>query len=199
METINQIAKIREKLDIYSKPYIEVSMIQKILDKFAPSYSIKDLCNKWLLTPIKRGAWYLNNRSREVANPFVIGGLYMWESLYTFGGMCVYNRYSLSEQIATRYTIYNTLISWEREIAWVRYIFIRQRESFFYGIKSESLGEYIYSIMTIERAVIEMMREDKVFRSLPFGVSPLSLIKLAEQYASQKIQNTIKELCTTAI
>ncbi|MCB9805312.1 hypothetical protein H6769_06995 [Candidatus Peribacteria bacterium] len=46
METINQIAKIREKLDIYSKPYIEVSMIQKILDKFAPSYSIKDLCNK---------------------------------------------------------------------------------------------------------------------------------------------------------
>jgi len=45
MEIINKIAKIREKLDLYSKPYIKEELLQKLLDKFAPNYSITNLSN----------------------------------------------------------------------------------------------------------------------------------------------------------
>lgn len=111
METKNIIALVREKLDLYRKPYIDATYLQKILDKFAPNYTIKQLCNLDILRPIKRGKWYLNRKSRDFINPFVVGALYMGDEMYVFGGMSVYNRYSLSEQIAEIYTIYNTKTS----------------------------------------------------------------------------------------
>ncbi len=72
METKNIIALVREKLDIYRKPYIDAVFLQKILDKFAPNYTIKQLCNLDIVKPIKRGKWYLNRKSREFINPFVV-------------------------------------------------------------------------------------------------------------------------------
>jgi len=45
MEIINKIAKIREKLDLYGKPYITEELLQKLLDKFAPNYTITNICN----------------------------------------------------------------------------------------------------------------------------------------------------------
>jgi hypothetical protein len=45
MEIKNNIAKVREKLDIYQKPYIEADLLQKILNKFAPNYTITQLSN----------------------------------------------------------------------------------------------------------------------------------------------------------
>jgi hypothetical protein len=46
MEIINKIAKIREKLDLYGKPYIDSLFLQKILDNFAPNYTITQLVAK---------------------------------------------------------------------------------------------------------------------------------------------------------
>jgi hypothetical protein len=159
MEVKNSIALVREKLDLYRKPYIDAILLQKILDRFAPNYTIKQLCNLDIIRPIKRGKWYLNRKSRDFVNPFVVGRLYMDGELYAFGGMSVYNRYSLSEQIAEIYTIYNTKISGEKEIAGIRYDFVRQRKSFFYGIDTEQIDGYEYQIMSVERAYIQMLRE----------------------------------------
>jgi len=43
---INQIKKVEEKLRIYDKPFIEISLLQQILDKFAPKYEVKELSRK---------------------------------------------------------------------------------------------------------------------------------------------------------
>ncbi len=193
METKNIIALVREKLDLYRKPYIDTGYLQKILDKFAPNYTIKQLCNLDIIRPIKRGKWYLNRKSRDFINPFVVGALYMGDEMYVFGGMSVYNRYSLSEQIAEVYTIYNTKTSWEKEIAGIRYNFIRQRESFFYGIEKEKIEDYEYHIMSPERAYIQMIREGKSFSFIPKNIQKEEVIRLAEQNASKSLQSLIKK------
>lgn len=73
MESKNAIALVREKLDLYRKPYIDADFLQKILNAFAPNYTIKQLCNLGIVRPIKRGKWYMNQKSREFISPFVIG------------------------------------------------------------------------------------------------------------------------------
>jgi len=40
------IAIIRDKLDVYGKPFVQKELLLKILEKFAPNYSINDLCTK---------------------------------------------------------------------------------------------------------------------------------------------------------
>lgn len=62
---INQFKKIEEKLRYYNKPFIEISLLQKVLDKFAPNYEIKKLSSRGLLSPINRGELYLNLLSPE--------------------------------------------------------------------------------------------------------------------------------------
>lgn len=119
----------------------------------------------------------------------------MGNETYAFGGMSVYNRYSLSEQIAEVFTIYNTKISGEKDIAGVRYVFIRQRESFFYGIDTGKADQYEYRIMSPERAFIQMLREGKVFPAVPKGIDTKTLIRLAEGNASQTLQSIVKNLC----
>ena len=192
MEIVNKIAKIRDKLDIYSKPYISLEVLQKLLDKFAPNYTINQLCSLWLLTPIKKGKWYLNNKSKEIVNTFVVWDLYFWDELYVFWWMSVYNRYGISEQIAEWYTIYNTKISWKKIIWNSKFIFVKQRESFFYGIKIEKVWENSYKIMTPERAFIQALKEDKKFDKLPYKVDFKKLEKLAKKYASITINDKIK-------
>jgi len=43
---INQFKKVEEKLRIYGKPFIDISLFQKILEKFAPNYHIKTLSSR---------------------------------------------------------------------------------------------------------------------------------------------------------
>ncbi len=196
MKIINKIAKIREKLDIYGKPYIDEELLQKLLDKFAPNYTITNLSNLGLITPIKRWKNYIVNKYNAFVHPFVVGSFYMWDEMYVFGGLWVYNRYSLSEQVAEWQTIYNTKISWKKIIWDSKFIFVRQRESFFYGTKKEKFEEYSYEIMTIERAFIQMIKEWKEFESLPYWIDKDKLIKIATKYSSQTILTKIKKLCT---
>jgi hypothetical protein len=42
----NKIAIIREKLTICGQTFVQKDFLTKILDKFAPNYSIEDLCTK---------------------------------------------------------------------------------------------------------------------------------------------------------
>lgn len=195
MEIINKIAKIREKLDIYGKPYITEELLQKLLDKFAPNYTITNLCNIWLISPIKRGKVYINNKYDAFVNPFVIGDLYMWDDLYIFGWLWVYNRYSLTEQVADWQTVYNTKISWKKIIWSSKFIFVRQRENFFYWWKKEKFDEYSYNIMTIERAFIQIIKEWKEFNNLPYWINKDKLLKLSLKYASKTIISKIEKLC----
>ena len=196
METRNKIAKIREKLDLYWKPYITQDLLQKLLDKFAANYIITNLSNLWLITPIKRGKVYINNKYSAFVNPFVIGDMYMWDDLYMFWWLWVYNRYGLTEQIAEWQTIYNTKISWKKVIWNSKFILIRQRESFFYWLKEEKFEEYSYKIMTPERAFIQMTKEWKEFADIPYWVNKEKLLKLAKKYSSQTIVSKIEKLCS---
>ena len=63
---------IREKLRLYRKGYISIETLEKILSKFAPNYSVSQLCDKRLITPIKRGKWYINNESTEYIDPYIV-------------------------------------------------------------------------------------------------------------------------------
>lgn len=51
----NQIKKIREKLDAYREVFIPRETLEKLLIKFAPSYTVTDLCRKKVIAPLKRG------------------------------------------------------------------------------------------------------------------------------------------------
>jgi hypothetical protein len=196
MEIINKIAKIREKLDLYGKAYITEELLQKLLDKFAPNYTITNLCNIWLITPIKRGKVYINNKYNAFVNPFVVWDLYMWDDLYIFGWLWIYNRYSLSEQVVEWHTIYNTKISWKKIIWNSKFIFVRQRENFFYWWKKEKFDEYSYNIMTIERAFIQMIKEWKEFTDLPYWINKDKLLKMSLKYASKTIISKVEKICT---
>lgn len=195
MKIKNDIAIVREKLDNYQKPYIEVDLLQKILNKFAPNYTIANLSHLWLITLVKRGKVYINNKTHDFINPFVVWNLYMWDEIYCFGWLWVYNRYSLTEQIAEWLTIYNTKVSGKKVIWNNKFIFKRQRKSFFYWIKKEKFENCTYNIMTIERAFIEMLKEWKTFGELPYWIDKKKLQSLANKYASKKIISLINKLC----
>ncbi len=195
MKIINKIAKIREKLDLYWKEYIDSLFLQKILDKFAPNYSITQLVNIWLITPIKRWKLYINNLTKKYINPFIVGDLYMWNDLYMFGWMMMYNRYGLSEQVAEWYTIYNTKISWKKIIWDSKFIFVRQRENFFYWTKKEKFEWKYYKVMNIERAFIQLFKEWKEFKELPYWVNKERLLKMAHKYTSKTIISKIEKIC----
>jgi len=186
---------MREKLDLYGKPFIKKEFLLQILKKFAPNYSITDLCNKWLLTPIKRGKRYINNKTKKFINPFVVWALYMWDNIYAFWWLRIYNQYGFSEQIAEWYTIYNTKISWKRIIWNIKFIFIRQRENFFYGIKTKRVDNYTYKVLSKERAFIQLLKEKKKFRSLPPTVNTKKLEQLSKKYTSTTLYTIIRQLC----
>ena len=195
MEIKNKIGKIREKLDLYWKEYIEYSFLEKLLNKFSPNYSVTELSRKKLITPIKRWKFYINNKYSYLVNSFVVWDLYMWDDLYMFGWLWVYNRYSLTEQVAEWQTIYNTKISWKKIIWNSKFIFVRQRESFFYWWKKEKFKEYSYEIMTKERALIQMLKENKIFSNLPSWINKEKLLKMAKIFSSKSIINKVEKLC----
>ena len=189
------IVILREKLKLYRKAYVSIKTIEKILTKFAPNYSVSQLCDKWLITPIKRGKWYINNESTEYVDPYIVGSLYMGDSTYMFGGLAVYNSYSLSTQVPEWYTILNVQISWERRIGRVKLIFRRQRGSFFYGGEQREKDGYSYIIMSPERAFIEVLKEKKRFNTIPYGINREKLQLLARENASKTINTSIEKLC----
>ena len=127
--SINQFKKVEEKFRIYEKPFIDVWLVTKILEKFAPKYRIDTLCSRWLLAPISRGELYLNLLSPENKRLLstTILAQYGKNKTYAVGGLYLYNQYHFSQQLADRVTVYNTSILGKRIIAWYKFIFRQVR------------------------------------------------------------------------
>lgn len=190
------IGIIREKLDTYGKPFVQKDFLSKILERFAPNYTINDLCTKWLLTPIKRGKRYINNQSKKFINPFIVGDLYMGSDTYMFWWLRIYNKYGLSEQVAERYTLYNTKYSWKKIIGKCKFIFVRQRANFFYDIVQEKVDDYAYKTMSKERAFIQLLKENKQFSTIPPMINKDKLQKIAKKYTNKSLYKQIQQLCS---
>ena len=191
----NQIKKIREKLDLYTKKYIDREMLEKILIKFGPSYSVQDISRKWLITPLKRGKYSINNMSREIQDPHKTADMYFeWET-YAFGWLGVYAMYGYSTQVIEWYTVYNTKISGNRIIGNAKFIFSKQRESFFYGIISEKNMNGSYKVLSRERAFIQMLKEWKTYKTLPSNIDARKLLVLAKNHTSKALLSEISRLC----
>lgn len=202
---INQFKKIEEKLRIYEKPFIEISLIKKIIEKFAPNYEIKKLSSRWLLSPISRWELYLNLLSPEKKKlvSTTILAQYGKNKTYTVGWLYLYNQYHFSEQLADRLTVYNTSIHGKRIIAWYKFIFRQVRPSFFRGIEKVDAQWYgTYNRMTRERALIELIAEQNakleyawdIYREIKkWTISESKLISLSEKYSSKRIQILVKK------
>ena len=192
---MNTIELIREKLRLYDKKIISREMLEKILIKFGVNYSISQISNLWLITPLKRGKYYFNNLWREFINPYVVWDYYMGEDLYTYGWLGVYNLYWFTTQLADWQTIYNTKISGKKIIWKHKIIFKRQRQSFFYGINTLHFENKSYKIMSPERAFIERLKEWVAFTELPPKVDRDILLQMSKKHASKTIHNKIHTLC----
>lgn len=193
---MTQLARIREKLDLIGEKYLWRGLIEKLISKFAPSYTISQLCDTGIISPLKRWSWYINNINRTIEDPYQIADFYFEKETYMFGGLGVYQMYGYSTQLVDWHTVYNTQISAERIIGKTRFIFRKQRESFFYGITTAESNGVRYNIMSRERACIQMISEWKTFRTLPRGVDRDKLIDMAEKYTSKSTQALIKKLCS---
>ena len=195
--SINQIKKIREKLDAYREVFVPRKVLEKLITKFAPSYTVSDLCRKKVISPLKRW-WdiYINNLTREIQDPYQTARLYFEDDLYAFGGLGVYASYGYSTQVIEWYTVYNTRVSGERIIGKMKYIFRKQRESFFYGIITEKNKFWNYQMLSRERAFIQMLREWKIWKSIPANIDREKLLELAKKYTSIALYKQIQSLCS---
>lgn len=191
----NQIAIIRDKLRLYDKKYIEKELLNKILFKFAPSYTIKDISWLWLISPLKRWKIYINNLSNFLEDPFLVADLYFEWKDYAFWWLWVYNMYWFSTQVIEWYTVYNTKISWDRIIWKTKFIFKKEKPNFFYWIINKKSIDYEYKIFSIERAFIQLLKEWKTFNELPKNIDKENLLKMAKKYAPKTIFSKIEKLC----
>ena len=190
----NTIKILREKLS-WSEKILTREFLEKILEKFWKNYKIKDLITLKLISTIKKWKYYLNNLNNEFENPYEIAKKYFeWET-YMFWWLQVYNKYWFSTQVPEWYTVYNKKISADRIIWKTKFIFKKQRDSFFYWKILNKDWKNKYYIMSKERAFIELLREWKIFKQLPYWVDKEKLKKLAKKYASKNIQSKIEKLC----
>lgn len=206
---INQQKKLEEKLRLYDKPFIDISFLQKILDKFAPNYQIKTLSSRWLLDPILRGKLYLNLLSSKKSGLVgtTILAQYGKGKTYTVGWMYLYNQYHFSQQLADRITVYNTSIRWKRIIAGYKFIFRQVRPSFFRGIEKVDAQWYgTYNRLTRERALIQLIDENEwkmeytqdIYQEINNKIiSKTKLMMLAEKHTSNRVQILVKKFLET--
>lgn len=202
---INQIKKVEEKLRLYEKPFIEISLLQQILEKFAPNYEIKKLSSYWLISPISRADIYLNLLSPEKKRLIstTILAQYGRDKTYAVGWLYLYNQYHFSEQMADRVTVYNTSINGKRIIAWYKFIFRQVRSSFFRGIEEMDAQWYgIYKRMTRERALIQLIKDndwkleysDDIYREIKtWKVSKDKILSLAKKHTSKQTQLLVED------
>lgn len=203
---INQYKKIEEKLRIYAKPFIDISLLQKIIDKFAPNYKIFQLSSRGLISPIKQGELYLNKTYRQYISRYAILWKYMTWKTYMIGGIYLYNQYGFSTQLANRITVYNTIYDGKREIAWAKFIFKKMRPSFFRGKqKKQSQGIYYY-VMSPERALIQLLKEkngkpefadDIHYQISKWKVDIKQINKMCTQYCSENTKNLLGDFLRT--
>lgn len=157
----NKINILREKLISYNKPFIDGDFLRKLLIKHSPSYAPYNLSAKWLITVIKNGKIYRNMMYKRYVSSYAILGMYMENKEYMIWWAYVYNQYGYTTQIAQWITVYNTIISWKKEIAGAKFIFRRVRPSFFWGKQKKQSQHVSYALMSAERALLQLLIETK--------------------------------------
>lgn len=194
---INQYRKIEEKLRIYDKPFIDISLLQKIIDKFAPNYKVFQLSSRGLISPIKQWELYLNKTYREYVSKQSILWKYMEGKEYMIGGLYLYNQYWYTTQLADRTTVYNTIYSGQRAVAWAKFIFHKVRSSFFrWKERKESQWVYYYT-MSPERALIQLIKDNKwrlefqediAYKIRKGDLDSKKILSLCQKYCSKNTQ-----------
>ena len=157
MSKINQYQLLKEKLSAYNKPFIDNSLVKKLLEKFAPNYQIKTLTTRGLLTPIIRWKLYQNLCYKWYVSDYAIIGKYMENKPYMIWGLFIYNQYWFTTQLADRITVYNCDHSWKRKIWTSHFIFKRVRPSFLWWKERKQSQNVKYYRMSKERALIELI------------------------------------------
>lgn len=201
----NQFKTIEEKLRYYDKPFIEISLLQKIINNFAPKYRIDTLCTRWLLSPIVRWKLYLNLLSTKKAwllATTILAKYGEWKT-YAVWWIYLYNKYNFSDQLANQITVYNTSIHGQRIIAWFKFIFYKVRLSFFRDIKTENAQWYgKYKRMSKERALIQLItdtngkmeyKSDIYNQIKTWKVSKQKLLSLSKKHTSKRVQLLIQQ------
>lgn len=210
MVVVNQIEKIKEKLRIYRKPFIDQILLNELLETFAPNYTISQLTSRKLITTIRKWKIYLNelyDKNIILLGTTILSQYYQWEKYYAVWWLYIYNKYWYTTQVANKITVYNLKISWEKTIAWQKFIFKKERENFFYWIEGkDAQGYWKYNCFSRERALIQLLKERKW--KLEFAEDIYELIKkweidvdklrnLAVKYSSHQtqilLQNFLKE------
>ncbi len=196
----NQIKLIEEKLSIYNKPFIDAGFLQKILDKFAPQYKPYHLSAKWLISVIKNWELYKNNLYSWYVSRYTIIALYMKWSEYMIWWLFAYNQYGFTTQLPNRRTVYNTVYSGQRKIAWAQIIFRRVRPSFFRGKTRRQSQDVYYYLMSRERSLIQLLietkwnpefRDDIMYQINQGSIDKAKLLSLTHTYLNKPQQSFI--------
>ena len=202
----NQIKTVRDKLRIYEKPFINSNFLKEILKKFAPSYTISQLCSRKILVPIKKGEIYFNtecDRKMILLGTTILAQYFQNDPYYAVGWIDLYNQYGYTTQIANKITVYNRFVSWEKTIAQMQFIFKKERESFFYGVEKIDAQWYgTYNQLSRERALLQLLKDTKGQRE--FSEEIYDLIKnriinlellwdLAKKYTSHSTQVLLQD------
>lgn len=126
-----------------ASPILSKEEVEMIMKKNGKSYSFGELTKKEARTlrTIVKGKFYRNMASQELPNPFVIIDLFMRDNIYAFGGLMIWNRYGLTEQVAVWGTVYNTKYSGRRNIAGTPVIFIKVSNSYFFGVERKTVKQ----------------------------------------------------------
>ncbi len=192
-----KIGSVKERLRISNRKFLDKETVQKMIDAFLPWYKISDLCNRKLITPIKKCDTYLNLFYRGFVDPYVIWSIYFGDKPYVFGWLQLNNSYHFTTQVPERYTIYNTTTSGEKIIGNAKFIFKQVRPPFFYGIQKKKIDGRVINIMSPERALIQMIREWaslEFVQTLPDNVDKKNILKMAEHHTNKSILEKIKTL-----
>lgn len=196
----SQIKIVEEKLRIYNKPFIEFHMLKKIIDKYAPNYEIKAISAHWQISPIKNWKLYLNNLYKWYISRYAIIWKYMQDKAYMIWWLYIYNKYWFSTQLANWITVYNTIYSWQKTIAWANFIFHKVRPSFIWGKQRKQSQDVYYYVMTPERALIQLLQEtnwkpefaEDIYSLInKWEINKNKTISLSKSHCSKRIQNLI--------
>lgn len=143
----------QEKQNIFSIN-IEKNTIRKLMSKLILKNKIWNLIKwvyflkTWLNWEVLYNTWNLIIK-------------YLWiiwwnkKLIYYFWWNIQANQFWLTEQIWTKYVIYNNIIVWKRSINWIQYLF-RKIEKWFSSYINKKDG---YNYSTIEQTIIDCLRD----------------------------------------
>jgi hypothetical protein len=196
-----QLAVLRKKLQLLRRPIVEKEILLKLIESFAPSYTVDVLVSRKLIKTIRRWSLYLNMQYQKHISDLLVIAHYCKNEEYALGWLWLYNRYHFTTQIPERMTVYSTKRSGKRIIAGTKVIFRRARQSFLWWIDEQKIEWMPYNLFSPERALIQLIKEkkweseyqDDIVRQFGTLVDLEKLSALLEQHGSKSLQYLVDE------